>query len=89
MKAYNIKVKGDVQGVFYRHHTKSEAENLNISGWCQNEIDGSVQIFAQGEEENLEKFIDWTKGGSPMSSVDSIDIEESTIQDGLKGFKIK
>ncbi len=89
MKAIFISVYGDVQGVFYRHFVKKEAKKLNIFGWCQNEMDGSVKIFAQGEEKSLNNLIEWTKKGSPMSDVKSINTKNAQIEDNLTRFEIK
>lgn len=89
MKAIYILVYGDVQGVFYRHFTKKEANKLGILGWCQNEIDGSVKIFAQGAEKSIESFIEWVKIGSPMSDVKSIKTEKTQLKENLTGFEIK
>ncbi|MBA2422043.1 MAG: acylphosphatase, partial [Chitinophagales bacterium] len=42
MKHYNIRVYGKVQGVFFRASARRHAEMLGISGFAQNEDDGSV-----------------------------------------------
>lgn len=89
MKAIYIIITGDVQGVFYRHHAKKEAKKLDICGWCQNEMNGTVKIFAQAEKENLNKFIDWTKIGSPMSTVEKVEIIETENDNKIKGFEIR
>jgi acylphosphatase len=49
-KHFNIRISGRVQGVFFRASTKAKAEELGISGFVQNEPDGSVYIEAEGEE---------------------------------------
>lgn len=89
MKAYEIIVKGDVQGVFYRHYTKKEAQKHSLSGWCHNELDGSVKIFVQGGEEELKLFVDWAKEGSPMATVSEIKVNECKIDKNIKGFEIR
>ncbi len=89
MKAVKVTVKGDVQGVFYRHHTKKEAQKLGLAGWAKNEQDGSVTIFAQGEETEIEKMIDWAKDGSPMATVEKVEVVDADITEGLKGFTAK
>lgn len=89
IKACLIIVIGDVQGVFYRHHTKKEAQKLGLSGWAKNEQDGSVTIFAQGEEAKVEKMIEWAKEGSPMAAVKNVEIVNADLTEGLEGFTIK
>ncbi|WP_130806268.1 acylphosphatase [Senegalia massiliensis] len=81
MKRVNIEIFGRVQGVGFRYYTTQEANKLNISGWVTNRIDGSVEIDAQGKEENIEKFIEWTKSGPSHARVDNINISEKSIKD--------
>lgn len=88
MIAKKICVEGDVQGVFFRHYARKEAEKLGLSGWIKNEYDGSVTIFAQGDEEKLLELAEWAKEGSPMAKVENVEVNEEEIQN-LKGFTIK
>lgn len=89
MIARMLKVLGDVQGVSFRHWAKKEAEKLGLLGWAKNEYDGSVSIFVQGEDVTVQEFIDWSKKGSPMSTVEQIEVNDAEIDEGLKGFTVK
>lgn len=89
MKAVKLKIIGDVQGVFYRHYTQKEAKKLGIAGWTKNEHDGSVTIVAQGSEEAVTNIIEWAKVGSPMATVEKVEIKEIAVDEGLKGFIVK
>lgn len=82
VKHLNIKISGFVQGIFYRATAKEEAEKHNITGFARNESDGSVYIEAEGEEENLDKFISWCHKGPPLAKVEKVKTEE----DSLKNF---
>lgn len=66
-------VKGHVQGVFYRDSTRKKAEQLNITGWVKNKKEGSVEIFACGNEQSLEEFIDWLYIGPPHAKVTEVE----------------
>lgn len=57
IKHLNIKIYGQVQGVFFRASAKEEAEKLGVKIFPRNETDGSVFIEAEGEEEKLKKFV--------------------------------
>ncbi|MEM3584556.1 MAG: acylphosphatase, partial [Nitrososphaerales archaeon] len=59
--AYMIRVEGRVQRVGYRRFILENAQELGIEGYVRNEKDGSVKIFAQGEEDNLNQFLDIIK----------------------------
>ncbi len=88
-KAVNIKVKGKVQGVFYRVSAKAVADQLGIKGTVKNEKDGSVIIFAEGAPEFLDHFADWCKQGPDEAKVDEVEIFEATPQNLLNFDIIK
>lgn len=88
MKHFSIHIYGRVQGVFFRASTKEKADDLHISGLVRNNIDGSVSIEAEGEEEALEKFVMWCKNGPKLSRVDRCEIKENAVQQ-LNGFSIQ
>lgn len=73
MQHIHITVFGRVQGVFFRHHTKQMAEMLNIKGIVQNQDDGTVRIEAEGEKEQLQKFIKWCQEGPDAANVDNVE----------------
>ncbi|WP_022749403.1 acylphosphatase [Lachnobacterium bovis] len=52
------KVYGEVQAVGFRHFSKVVADKHNLTGYVQNEYDGSVTIEVQGEEEVVRNFLD-------------------------------
>ena len=87
-KAFTIRVSGKVQGVFFRASTREKADEFAIKGFVRNEPDGSVYIEAEGEENDLNKFIAWCKRGPIRAKVDRCDVVE--IQEkGFTTFEIK
>ena len=60
---YDIRIYGLVQGVSFRWAATRTAANFDIMGFIRNESDGSVYIEAEGDKEDLEKFIDWCNKG--------------------------
>ena len=87
-KHYDIRVKGRVQGVWFRKFTKQEALSLGLCGKVRNERDGSVFIQAEGEEEMLNTFIEWCHHGPEKASVDEVIIEERPVV-GYTAFLIE
>lgn len=45
---------GDVQGVGFRYRAKYAAEQLGLTGWVENEDDGSVEMEIQGKPEVID-----------------------------------
>ena len=80
IKHVSIRVSGRVQGVFFRAATKEKADELQIKGKVWNNDDGSVSIEAEGEEQNLERFLAWCRQGPPSARVDRCEIKETTPQ---------
>lgn len=90
MKRVNIQIFGRVQGVGFRFFTMQRAKGLNIVGWVTNRSDGSVEIEAQGAEEDINKFIQWCKEGPPSSKVEDIKVKEIETQEKEKErFSVK
>ena len=56
-KAWHIRVFGKVQGVGYRKFAKAKADELGLQGSAQNLLDGSVEIFACGDESVAARFL--------------------------------
>ncbi len=80
LEAARLRIRGRVQGVFYRRSAEDEANRLAISGWVRNMSDGSVEAFALGPRASLEKFIDWCGKGPPGARVESVDVEWRSLE---------
>ena len=76
MTCFLIKVSGLVQGVFFRHSAKIEAEKLGLKGCAKNLKDGSVEIIVCGEKDKINEFIEWCRNGSSMAKVERIEAKE-------------
>ena len=57
MQRKHIQVFGTVQGVGFRFYTQRIAHQFNIEGTVQN-VEDYVDIYAQGDDTELEQFID-------------------------------
>jgi acylphosphatase len=80
-------VKGRVQGVCYRMETEDVARRLNLTGWVRNRRDRTVEIVAEGEKENIEKLIQWSRRGPRLARVDDIEIQWQEPTGEFKGFR--
>ena len=87
MSCFQIKVSGFVQGVFFRHSAKNEAEKLALVGYAKNLDDGSVEIAVCGEKEKINEFIKWCHHGPALAQVDSVEIKE-IAQQKFSDFRI-
>jgi len=88
-KRIHIFVTGRVQGVFFRQSTRVVAIKNNVNGWVCNLDDGRVEIVGEGEESNINSFIDWCKTGPANSRVDEFELSEENITNEFKIFEVR
>jgi len=89
VKRVKMSIVGDVQGVFFRHFAKKEADSLGLTGWCRNESDGSVYVIVEGEDKNVDKFVHWSKQGSELATVENLDVTEEKYTGLEHEFEIR
>jgi len=87
LRAFRVRVFGRVQRVGYRRFVVDEAQGLGLSGYVRNLPDGSVEVFAQGEGEKLESFLDAVKR-PPLGEVRGVEVEEVEVKPDVEGFRI-
>jgi len=68
-------VAGRVQGVFYRASTRQRAQELGVTGYARNLVDGRVEVLACGEASAVQALCDWLWQGPPASHVTSVQVE--------------
>lgn len=77
-----------MQGVGFRYSTLLKANELGITGFVKNRLDGSVYIEADGEPETLDKFILWCNQGPSGAMVDEVKTADIPYNNYVK-FTIK
>jgi len=75
-----LRVFGQVQGVFFRKSTKEKAQALGLTGFVKNLPDGSVLIEAQGEAAAIKSLQDWAKLGPERAQVTDVQSQEIGIK---------
>lgn len=85
---FNIRIEGNVHGVFFRATAHDVAKRLSISGFVCNEADGTVYIEAEGSETEIRQFIEWCHQGPAKASVDKVMITEDVIKN-FSSFEIR
>jgi len=82
-------VRGRVQGVGFRWFVEREAHILGISGWVRNNSDGSVEVLAQGNREQLLGLRSRLRQGPRAARVDDVEEFEAKPVSGLNTFRIE
>lgn len=75
LQTYSIKVTGKVQGVYYRQGAKEKATALGLTGYVKNLPDGSVQIMASGNTDQLLQLVLWCRQGPARAIVEEVQVE--------------
>lgn len=86
-KSIRLYIAGTVQGVFFKSFIKENAEKLGITGFVRSLEDGRVEVFIEGNPEEVRKMIEICKKGPKHSEIKSIEEKEEKFQD-FKQFKI-
>jgi acylphosphatase len=68
----SFRIVGKVQGVFFRHSARIEAERLGLRGFVRNLADGSVEVVAQGAAAALDELHRWLHRGPARARVDVV-----------------
>lgn len=89
MVRYSIIVDGRVQGVGFRYFTQIAASTFNLTGWCENLLNGKVQIEVQGTEQAVHSFIANIKQGNTFCRVGNIELVNIPLINGEKKYSIK
>jgi acylphosphatase len=65
-------ILGKVQGVYFRHSTRLEAQRLGLRGSARNLPDGSVEVLARGADAAVGELRAWLHRGPAQARVDEV-----------------
>ena len=71
-------LSGRVQGVGFRYFVQQKARECQLAGWVKNLPNGKVEIEAEGEEQDINCFIDYLKIGNGYSRTNQL--SQSQVQ---------
>ena len=88
-KRVRATVHGRVQRVAFREYTRREAERLGVSGWVENQFDGTVAVLSEGEDAQVDTLVAWLSIGSPYAHVTRVEWHEEEPQGECGPFSIR
>jgi len=89
MLRYAGQVSGRVQGVGFRYFVQQRAQRLGITGWVQNQPDGTVKMEIQGLPDKLAALQAALRNGRALIRVETLELTEQTPLAGEQGFSIR
>ncbi|MDO4810135.1 MAG: acylphosphatase [Eubacteriales bacterium] len=73
-------IKGTVQGVGFRYRAYHAAEHCGVTGWVRNLYDGSVEMEAEGDPEDIREMFSLIERG-PFINIEDMEVKEIPIQE--------
>lgn len=67
--AVRVRIRGRVQGVWFRAWTRKRAVGLDLDGWVRNRSDGTVEALFAGPQRAVERMAATCREGPPAASV--------------------
>jgi len=86
-KSVRLYINGVVQGVFFRAFIKENAERYDVKGFTRNLEDGRIEIFLEGNVEEVNKMIALCRKGPKHSKITHVEVKPEKFQE-FKTFKV-
>ena len=86
-KSIRLTITGNLQSLFFKQFIKEHAEKNNIKGFLRNLEGGKVEIFIEGDANNVDSMINICSTGPKFATIRKIEKKEERLQD-FKDFKI-
>ncbi len=87
-KHLNLIISGKVQHIGFRFMAMQAAYKYGVFGFARNKSNGTIYIEVEGEDENMNNFLDWCKVGPVGASIKEIEMEEGEMKD-FTAFDVK
>lgn len=82
-------VTGKVQGVYFRFNMQQVAMKNSVVGWVRNLPDGNVEALLEGNKEDVNQVVRWSKIGPENARVDEVKIDYGQYTGEYKDFIIR
>lgn len=84
----HIVFHGHVQGVGFRYTAKYLAQSMELTGWVENEYDGTVVMEVQGREALINKMLVGLNHGHYIV-IEWMDTTELPLVKEERGFQVR
>jgi acylphosphatase len=86
---WRIRIEGRVQGVGFRAMAQNLARIHHVNGFVRNLTDGTVEICAQGIENDLHSFADVLRRRPGLGSIEQMKISVQRLAEKFSSFLIR
>ena len=84
----HLHYSGRVQGVGFRYTVKSLVPGYDVLGTIRNLPDGRVEMIAEGEQGELEEFLQAVRDSGLRRNIQDEEIVWEAAEDQFRGFEI-
>ncbi len=84
--AVRVRIRGRVQGVWFRGWVAREAGARGLGGWVRNRFDGTVEALFAGPAAAVEDMVEACRTGPPAALVTAVATHPAEDPDGA-GFR--
>ena len=85
----HVWVQGLVQNVGFRSYAEYNARQLGVTGWVRNVEYDTVEAVAEGERENVDRFVEAMKAGPRASRIHESKVEWENASGEFAEFGVK
>lgn len=86
-KSIRLVLTGNLQSMFFKQFIKENAEINNIRGFMRNLPEGKVEIFIEGNKEDVDEMKSICTTSPKYSTIRNVEEKEERFQD-FKDFKV-
>ncbi len=86
-KSLRLYIQGTVQEIFFKSFIKENAERYNVKGFTRNLEDGRIEVFLEGNTDEVNTMVEVCKKGPKHSQIKNVEIHQEKFQD-FKTFKV-
>ena len=88
-QSFDLMLSGKVVGVGLRIWVRALAGRLGVTGWIRNNVDRTVSIHVEGEEQTVQNFIEQLhRPNIETAVVDGVDVRDAE-RHGYSEFSIE
>ena len=88
MKRANVRIRGNVQMAGFRTFIKNVADSFNVTGFAENQGDGTVKVVCEGEEDAIVGLINSVKENPPsFARVEEVNAGYEEYKGEFSGFE--
>lgn len=85
----HYRFSGRVQGVGFRYRAQYAAQHLGLTGWVENNWDGTVELEAQGSEEAVGRLVPTLTATSRWIMIDEMQVHAVPLVEGERSFRVR